>query len=103
AELLSNDDPYSLINYKIGMPGDGISLLYGRLLDISRRDDLTTSELERVLATMTFWEEAAIDVICDPQVYFTKTAMGNKGTASEFFGTSIGVNLSKSPNMTTGR
>ncbi|OGG12134.1 hypothetical protein A2Z00_03020 [Candidatus Gottesmanbacteria bacterium RBG_13_45_10] len=104
AELLKNQDPYFMMG-KIGMPGSGIRGFYDRLLRIAGLDDLTDEERVKVQEMLGYWEEAAIDVVCDDEAFFTKTETGNEGTISEFLGTSIDydVHISGSPNMANGR
>lgn len=103
-ELLQNQDPYQMLS-KIDMPGAGIRGFYNRLLRIANLNNLRKEERENALALLGYWEEAALEVICNPEAYYTKTALGNAETISEFLGSSIvfDVQMRESPNFSDGR
>ena len=104
AELLKNKDPYHMLG-RNSMPGEGIRTFYDRLRLMVALDDLSDEERDEVKEIMGHWEQAVIDVVCDEDAYFTPTAIGNPGTISELFGSSVVFDapLAKSPNLLEGK
>ena len=103
AELVENEDPYFLIDSKYGMWGDGFPGLYKTLVGIANLGGVEKQKLKPVLDRISFFEEAAIEIILDRGIYFTKTRSGNKGTASEFVGMMVNIPMRNSPLAKDGR